>query len=410
MNKHVTNFKKDVIERMSRSYYDELLYFTAIVPDALLNFNDVILLKKGQKYISHTNNLFQKAIANMFKELFLEKGIECSVCKTDSGRGRAVYLKKERKRIHFLGQEKFVNFPRVSWFNFRETNGLESDLYSVVIKKNEKGLSFINEANQLVKKQNITRKSFIVLEDLVLHYFDANLWNDICTVMSEIEVKTKDYQWFGLVNYYNELTRTQYLKKIESKLINLPYVEILKRYKEPIRDIDLKILKHEYIDMGGYKILLGENDFCSSFITSEWLFDNLNISGGLEKTYIVTGYIKSIEQLMTYLVRKTADDNSTIGIIGAGGIKNIEVQSEEFFKATLGNLLFYMKSVSNRHIFKNQVSSAAIKKSIDIINEWIKVERNGYFHKHNIEDIDRVEEIREKTLILYFLLLASIDI
>lgn len=49
--------KKDVIERMSRSYYDELLYFTASVPDVLLNFNDVLLLKKAQKYVAHTNTL-----------------------------------------------------------------------------------------------------------------------------------------------------------------------------------------------------------------------------------------------------------------------------------------------------------------------------------------------------------------
>lgn len=58
MNKDVQNFKKDVIERISRSYYNELLYFTASVPDALLNFNDVLLLKK--KYVVHTNTLFKK--------------------------------------------------------------------------------------------------------------------------------------------------------------------------------------------------------------------------------------------------------------------------------------------------------------------------------------------------------------
>ena len=66
MNKLIDDFEKDVIERMSRSYYEELLYFTATIPDALINFNDVLLLKKGQKYVSHTNTLFQKSLASLF--------------------------------------------------------------------------------------------------------------------------------------------------------------------------------------------------------------------------------------------------------------------------------------------------------------------------------------------------------
>ena len=49
MKQEIIEFKQDVINRLSRVYYDELLYFTAYVPDALINFNDVLLLKKRTK-------------------------------------------------------------------------------------------------------------------------------------------------------------------------------------------------------------------------------------------------------------------------------------------------------------------------------------------------------------------------
>lgn len=405
MNKLIDDFEKDVIDRMSRSYYEELLYFTETVPDALLNFNDVLLLKKGQKYVSHTNTLFQKSLASLFLLLYKNNDKVCSICKTDGGKGRGVYVKEAKKRIHFLGQEKFVGFPRVNWINMKDGNNNCIDIYTVMIKKNHKGIKFIDEANKIIKQKNITTKRFILLEDFVIEEFDDKIWRSIENSMTAIEVKVKDYQWFGLINYYNELTKSQYINVVEKKLIEFDYKNRLLSYSNPIAYKDIKVLQNEFINKCGYKMLLEDNDFCSSFITSEWLFDNLNMSGLLEKTYIVTGYIKSIEQLMTYIVRQ-----SKIGITESSSIKNVDVQSHEFINETLGNLLYYLKSYSNRYIYINQISNAAIKKSIDIIREWIKVERNGYFHKHNIQDINRVKEIREKTLILYFLLIASINV
>lgn len=89
-------------------------------------------------------------------------------------------------------------------------------------------------------------------------------------------------------------------------------------------------------------------------------------------------------------------------------IQNIDVQSDDFYKATLGNMLYYLKAYSNRRIYRSNISNNAIKKSIEIIRTWIKVERNGYFHKHNIQSLERVKEIREGTFLLYFLLIGSI--
>lgn len=408
MKQEIIEFKQDVINRLSRVYYDELLYFSAYVPDALINFNDVLLLKKGQKYISHTNSAFQKSIAAMFLKLYKEKGEECGICKTDSGKGRGVYIKGTRRRIHFLGQEKFVNFPRVNWLNFKNTNDKSTDLYAVMIKKNEKGLRFINEANNIMLKKHISTKQFILIEDLILKDFGKKIWLEFNQVLGDIENKSKKYQWFGLVSYYNELTQTKFIESVRKTLENFDYNGLMNRLDNPISKQDMSIIKQVFITERKYNIMVSNKDFCSSFITSEWLYKNMNTENLLEKTYIVTGYIKSIEQLMSYLIKKSADASSQIGILKHDKIQNIDVQSDDFYKATLGNMLYYLKAYSNRRIYRSNISNNAIKKSIEIIRTWIKVERNGYFHKHNIQSLERVKEIREGTFLLYFLLIGSI--
>ena len=70
----------------------------------------------------------------------------------------------------------------------------------------------------------------------------------------------------------------------------------------------------------------------------------------MEKTYIVTGYIKSVEQLLSFIIRESADPGDHIGIIGRGGIEEVDILSEDYYKATLGNMIYYLKSYSSRHI------------------------------------------------------------
>ena len=73
MNKHIELFEKDFKEKMSRTYYEDLLYFIPSSPIPFINFNNVVLLKKGQKYIRHTENVFQKCISLCVCSLLRDK-------------------------------------------------------------------------------------------------------------------------------------------------------------------------------------------------------------------------------------------------------------------------------------------------------------------------------------------------
>ena len=404
------DFENDVIERLSRTYYEELLYFSATVPTPLINFNDILLLKKGQKYVSHTNNLFQKSISTLFLNLFTSNDISASVVKTDGGKGRGVFLKKQKIRIHFLGQEKFVNFPRVEWFNFSQSNDGILDLYTVLIEKDDIGNRFVQLANDMLAQKEITSKKFILLEDYVISAFSKKVWELLKITLSRIETNAKQYQWFGLVRYYNRLSQDHYTEVALERLSQFDYAKVISAYPQNLRKQDFELLWNEYHNKQKYRLMLGDYDFARSFITSEWLFENLNISDNLEKTYIVTGYIKSIEQLLFYLIQHSASVTDQIGIAGTDGINFVDVLSNEFYRATLGNMQYYLRAYSSRHIYKRQLSNDAIKIISLIIHAWIQEERNGYFHKHNIQTQERVSEIRNKTFLLYFLIISAIEL
>ena len=44
---------------------------------------------------------------------------------------------------------------------------------------------------------------------------------------------------------------------------------------------------------------------------------------------------------------------------------------------------------------------------LETIDDWRDKQRNGYFHKWNLQSVKKVNEIREKAIYLYFLILGS---
>lgn len=410
MNNNIKNFEEEMIERLSRSYYDELFYFSGTVPNALINFNDVLLLKKGQKYINHTESIFQKSIAHLFTALFNDKGLESIGCYTQGGKGRGVYVRPLNLRLCFLEQEKFVNFPRVPWFDFKESDNGEHIFYAATIKKDAIGIDLISKANELLRGKGITTKSFVLLEDFVVEHFGDATWSQLYQTMRKIEKEARNYQWFGLVYYYNNLTRDEFLENVEEHLRNYDYRAELVAYPNAISNRNYNLLEGEYIGKKKYNVLLGSEDFARSFITSEWLFENLNNNDLMEKTYIVTGYIKSIEQLLSFMILNSANPNDQIGVAMRGGLTTVDISSEDFFRATLGNMIYYLKAYSSSHIYLDSLPRGVIRDMNTIIMDWVQKERNGYFHKHNVYASERVAEIRGKTLLLYFLIISAIKI
>lgn len=402
MSKFISDFQNSFLLRLSTEYNQGIIDIVSDAPKSIINFNDVTVLKKGQKYIRHTDLIFNKAIASLFYKLFQEKKISCSLAQDRLG--RSIYIKMEQRYIHFMPQEKLIGFPKVEWYKEfnREKDRIIWNTYVVLLEKNENEQAFVSNMNSKVNERN----NFVTIEEFTALYLGTEVWGDLKLALEHIDHGSKKYKWFDLKNICTALNKEEFQHKLAKILQEFDYKkEILKC--GILIDCEPE-LHGNFILKERYKVMLGSEDFAVSFFTSEWLFNNYFYDDCLEKTYIVSGYLKSIEQLLRYCISKVGSD-SEISIPTKGGFKSISIESTEFYKATLGNMIYFLKQYENKDIFSNTIGFSSIKTIISIINEWVQRERNGYFHKGNIDSVDTVESIRNRTMLLYHMILGSLN-
>lgn len=166
------------------------------------------------------------------------------------------------------------------------------------------------------------------------------------------------------------------------------------------------LIKEMFISSGRYKLLLGNSDFAQSFLTTEWLLKKYFSVEALDNTFIVAGYLKSIEQLLWRI----------ISIIGQGRtIKNVVISQENMddIDNTLGALQYFLSSYSNDDLFNSSFGNSKhfiMNYLRTQISDWRQQYRNGYFHKHNLTDINKISAIKEETYFLYMLILGAINL
>lgn len=102
-------------------------------------------------------------------------------------------------------------------------------------------------------------------------------------------------------------------------MLNLDYERVetesfakLRTENSNFRDLNNFItnnIKNGFINKGRYKLLLGGGDFAMSFLTSEWLFKKYFTLKEMNNTFIVTGYLKSIEQMLWDIIYIMGKEN-----------------------------------------------------------------------------------------------------
>lgn len=104
----------------------------------------------------------------------------------------------------------------------------------------------------------------------------------------------------------------------------------------------------------------------------------------IDLTVIGTGYFKAAKQLLYSLAK----------------LRFFDVDEKE----TFGNFAYRYKM--NPKLFHKELRDTTKEYVYESIYSYAKL-RNGYFHKHNIHDPNRIEEIRTAIFLLVFLLLGS---
>lgn len=151
--------------------------------------------------------------------------------------------------------------------------------------------------------------------------------------------------------------------------------------------------------------MIGKKNFAISFITSEWFYTMYQLTENLDLTNIVAGYLKSIEQLLFAVIQLSEDTGITIKSKGRD-IVQFSKENDDIIDTTLGSLEQVIAH-NGRILDVNRYAKEYIVEAID---DWRDKQRNGYFHKHNLHDTEKVDEIREKAFQLYFLILGSCTI
>lgn len=375
------------------------------MPTAVVRFNNTESLKKAQMYVRHTNRIFSKQFARLIASLFQEIGEQASTA--HDSKGDCVFNKPRNTRFHFIPLEQIAGFPKVPWIVKSSDNQPTNeksihDKYVIMVEKDAQGINLLKQIESYSPKYE-----FCCLVEFMANTFGEEITNALFSTFKDIENRASTFEWYELARTCNKTTIEDFMNETLHILKTYDYQLILSQLGSSIDNKSLHIILSNYISGERYKYLVGDNEFSKSFYTSEWLYKSNSKDNMLDKTYLVTGYIKSVEQLLSYIV-KSQSSKYKIAVLDHGGLKEVPANSNESLHATLGNMVYFLKSFENRSIFFDGVSSKAIKTISSIIQEWIKNERNGYFHKHNINNLDKVDNIRNSTLLIYFLLLGSI--
>ena len=150
-----------------------------------------------------------------------------------------------------------------------------------------------------------------------------------------------------------------------------------------------------------YKIFIGKSDLAKSYLTSEYMFSRSSKNDLFDYTTIISGYVKSIEQLLFKIALFYVDKGYKIG----DPLKNFSTNNlKNGMSLTMGNLCYFLRN--NKETTRIQDKNTLF----DCIECYTDECRNDSFHRHNIHDWDRVNIIRNNTLLLYILLLGSCNL
>lgn len=193
----------------------------------------------------------------------------------------------------------------------------------------------------------------------------------------------------------NEDNNEKYAKSVEISKRLLKYSNILEIFESK------KI----------YRYLIGGSDFAKSFITSEYLYKQYDCDDCFDYTSIVSGYLKSVEQLLLHIANFSKDKGYRIKNNGKKkddkGKKpfkiSFEKENDGWFDTTIGSLIYFFDDNKSDLLIVDDAYKTAI---IDCLHCYRIECRNNSFHLDNNYNWSKVENIRWNTFLVYILLLT----
>lgn len=268
------------------------------------------------------------------------------------------------------------------------------------------------------------------LKQFIEGFFGAEEYLEFKEYADRFSQKVRDYFGLTIVKTLKPNAIYTFKKTVRDGLKSIDAAEI--GATVGIAEGQRKIIEKHFVDEKNYEILLGSCDFAQSYMTAEWLYSSLNDSGNIDFTAVAMGYFKAIEQLLfDFLKNHTHEsdgasrevfvgkDKSYANSWGNAPLEDALIDDPEKAKElTLGALtgfFGYHDSRRNRYYKRNQdllaegINEQTYEFIIDTLGGIVGL-RNGYFHRDNLKDWEKVNEAREKARLVFYILLGAYTI
>ena len=246
----------------------------------------------------------------------------------------------------------------------------------------------------------------INIADFFTAFFDNDEFETFSTYVGEFNDEVATVFSYRAIRLPSEDALNDFRKSRASLLLSRVdgYCESLS--EEGVYPNQIERLRHNYVDRKLYLAMVGQSTFADSFISSEWFYSINEGTGAIDLTGIISGYLKSVEQLLLAVVQLSNNTGRKISRRGSHQKVSFATANADIIDTTLGSLRYYLKDYPE--LF--DVSSFVRRKILDTVAEWTKYYRNGYFHKDNLHSKARAIATRDQAIYLYFLILGGCNI
>lgn len=253
------------------------------------------------------------------------------------------------------------------------------------------------------------------LEFFFSEFFDSNEYEQFKKYYEKYVQAVKSYFGIAVVKTLRPNALFTYKRSVRDKIRSFEYQKHLSEFCPTLSlsPQQQAIIEEQYFKQGYSSALTGKLSFATCFMTAEWLYDSfLETAGAIDLSAVSMGYFKAIEQFLYDFIgfHTTEKDGKQRKIKFS---KNDQLTyftdinyTDRKRDCTLGTMT---KFLQNRYQYDLMRPEIDVNTKDIICKLLIQTSglRNGYFHKDNIDDWEKVKKDRALAYLFFYYILGS---
>ncbi len=182
----------------------------------------------------------------------------------------------------------------------------------------------------------------VTIREFWERHFGRDEFEVLADYLNAFNEKAKEIIGFSTVVTPTEAALQKFKARTGEVLRTFPYADAI---PDSVYQPQIDIMTKNYIDRGLWKAMVGSANFAVSFITSEWNFEMYELTENLDLTSIISGYLKSVEQLIWTILKFQTGKSFKIRAKN-GELIEYTTNSEDVIDTTLGSLEGVLRIIS----------------------------------------------------------------